>query len=86
MARHGMALVDRVRDRAPAPRPRGPEQDTTTLAVLTTALPYALTPPPDSPDPTAERASIDRRLGASLHPCLGLPAGCELCTEPPAPH
>jgi len=65
---------------------RGPEQDTATLAVLTTALPYALTPPPDSSAPSAERASIDRRLSASLHPLLGLPAGCSLCTEPPGPH
>ncbi|MDR3082921.1 MAG: TetR/AcrR family transcriptional regulator [Streptomyces sp.] len=64
----------------------GPEQDTATLAVLTTALPYALTPPPESCDLSPERASVDRRLTASLHPCLGLPAGCSLCTEQPTPH
>ncbi|MPY62378.1 TetR/AcrR family transcriptional regulator [Streptomyces spongiae] len=62
--------------------PLGAAQDVATLAVLTTALPYALTPPPDSPDrsgPAAERASIDDRLGASLHLCLGLSAACPDC-------
>jgi AcrR family transcriptional regulator len=60
--------------------PRDIEQDAVALAVLTTALPYALTPPPDSSDPAAERASIDHRLSLSLHACLGLPLGCSDCS------
>ncbi|MER5749173.1 hypothetical protein [Streptomyces sp. NPDC002088] len=60
--------------------PRGKEQEAATLAVLNTSLPYALTPPPDSADLTTERASIDRRLTLSLHPCLGLPLNCHDCT------
>ncbi|MEV6593627.1 TetR/AcrR family transcriptional regulator [Streptomyces acidicola] len=62
--------------------PMGAAQDAVTLAVLTTALPYALTPPPESPDrsdPDSERASIDDRLSLSLHLCLGLPATCPDC-------
>lgn len=62
--------------------PMGAAQDTVTLAVLTTALPYALTPPPDSPDrsdPDAERASLDDRLSLTLHRCLELPAPCPDC-------
>jgi AcrR family transcriptional regulator len=64
--------------------PRGSAQDTATRAVFTTALPYALTPPPDSPDPLAERAAIDRALSLALHPCLGLPLDCRTCTDPQA--
>ena len=56
--------------------PRGTEQDTVTVAVLTTALPYALIPPEASPDPIAERASVDRRLSQAVHACLGLPPAC----------
>jgi AcrR family transcriptional regulator len=59
--------------------PRGVEQDTTTLAVLTTALPYALTPPQNPPDPVSERAAVDRRLGQALHACLGAPLNCPDC-------
>lgn len=59
--------------------PMGAAQDTAALAVLTTALPYALTPPPDSPDPAAGRASIDHKLSLSLHLCLDLPATCPDC-------
>jgi len=56
--------------------PSGTEQDTATLAVLTTALPYALIPPEESPDPAAERAAVDGRLSQALHACLGLPLAC----------
>ncbi len=66
--------------------PRGATQDTVTLAVLTIALPYALTPPPDSPDPAAERQAVDRRVSQALHPCLGLPPECLDCADPPTPH
>ncbi|XUL89113.1 TetR/AcrR family transcriptional regulator [Streptomyces galilaeus] len=54
--------------------PRGTEQDTVTLAVLTTALPYALIPPQEPSE--AERAAVDRRLSQTLHACLGLPPTC----------
>jgi len=54
--------------------PGGTERDTVTLAVLTTALPYALIPPEESSED--ERAAVDRRLGQALHACLGLPLTC----------
>lgn len=63
--------------------PRGATQDTVTLAVLTTALPYALTPPSEDPDPTAEREAVDHRLSLALHSCLGLPPACPDCAPPP---
>lgn len=49
------------------------ERDRTTLAILTTALPYALTPPtnPTVPD---ERDTIDARLSTAVHLCLAAPA------------
>lgn len=56
--------------------PRGTEQDTVTAAVLTIALPYALLPPEESPDPTGERDAVDRRLSQAVHACLGLPPAC----------
>jgi len=62
------------------------DRDATALAVLTTALPYALTPPPDSSDPAAEREDIDRRVGLAVHGCLGLPPACPDCADPPTPH
>jgi len=55
--------------------PRGTERDTVTLAVLTTALPYALIPPEEPPS-EAERAAVDHRLSQALHACLGLPLTC----------
>lgn len=55
------------------------ERDRTTLAVLTTALPYALTPPADSSD-TEERAKIDARLNTTVHLCLTLPLPCIDCS------
>ncbi|MGV9563165.1 TetR/AcrR family transcriptional regulator [Streptomyces sp. NPDC003480] len=64
--------------------PAGATQDAVTLAVLTTALPYALTPPPDVPDPAAEREAVDRRLSSALHSCLGLPPCCPDGAEDPA--
>ncbi|MGW1159179.1 TetR/AcrR family transcriptional regulator [Streptomyces sp. NPDC002513] len=64
--------------------PAGPTQDAVTLAVLTTALPYALTPPPEIPDPAAEREAVDRRLSPALHSCLGLPPCCPDCADGPA--
>ncbi|MEU6094529.1 hypothetical protein [Streptomyces sp. NPDC047079] len=60
--------------------PRGPERNTATLAVLTTALPYAFTPPLEGPEDATEQASLYRRLSTSLHLCLGLPADCPDCT------
>jgi hypothetical protein len=54
--------------------PGGAQQATATLAVLTTALPYALIPPLEPSD--AERAAVDERLGQALHACLGLPLDC----------
>ncbi|MFF4208610.1 hypothetical protein ACFYZE_04385 [Streptomyces sp. NPDC001796] len=63
--------------------PRGATPDAVTLAVLTTALPYALTPPPEVPDPAAERETVDRRLSLALHCCLGLPPACPDCAAPP---
>ncbi|MFE2419758.1 TetR/AcrR family transcriptional regulator [Streptomyces hokutonensis] len=51
------------------------ERDTVTLAVLTTALPYALIPPEEPPSET-ERAAVDTRLSQALHACLGLPPTC----------
>ncbi|MEW2396453.1 TetR/AcrR family transcriptional regulator [Streptomyces sp. NPDC046862] len=56
----------------------GAEQDRATLAVLTTALPYALTPPVGSSDP-AERARIDARLNTAVHSCLSAPHPCTDC-------
>ena len=56
--------------------PSGPEQDTATLAVLTTALPYALIPSAESTDTDDERAAVDRRLSQAVHACLGLPLAC----------
>lgn len=60
---------------------RGRAQDTATLAVLTTALPYALTPP-GLPADADERAAIDARLASALHLCLGAPAPCADCAPP----
>ncbi|MGW3725320.1 hypothetical protein [Streptomyces sp. NPDC000851] len=54
------------------------ERDSTTWAVLTMALPYALTPPPDSSDP-GERAVIDARLSTAVHLCLGVSPPCTDC-------
>lgn len=51
------------------------ERDMVTLAVLTTALPYALIPPEEPPS-EAERAAVDSRLSQALHACLGLPLAC----------
>jgi AcrR family transcriptional regulator len=59
----------------------GPERDSTTLAVLTTALPYALTPPVDSSDPE-ERATIDARLSTAVHLCLGATSSCPPPCQP----
>ncbi len=56
--------------------PTATERHTATLAVLTTAMPYALVPPAESPDPAAERAAVDGRLSQALHACLGLPLAC----------
>lgn len=63
--------------------PRGAEQDMATLTVLTTALPYALTPLPDAADPAAWRASVARRVSLALHAGLGLPPACPDCTHGP---
>ncbi|WP_146067829.1 TetR/AcrR family transcriptional regulator [Streptomyces sp. Ru72] len=63
--------------------PRGATQDAVTLAVLTTALPYALTPPPEDRDPSGEREAVDHRLSLALHCCLGLPPACPDCADPP---
>ncbi|MFF3908396.1 hypothetical protein ACFYZJ_20970 [Streptomyces sp. NPDC001848] len=63
--------------------PRGTTRDTVTLAVLATALPYALTPPPEVPDHAAEREAVDRRLSLALHACLGLPPACPDCADTP---
>lgn len=54
------------------------DRDGTALAVLTTALPYALTPPAD-PSDLSERAAIDTRLGRAIHLCL---AASSPCPEP----
>lgn len=51
------------------------ERDMVTLAVLTTALPYALIPPEEPPS-EAERAAVDSRLSQALHACIGLPPTC----------
>jgi AcrR family transcriptional regulator len=51
------------------------ERDRATLAVLTTALPYALTPATNSSDPE-ERATIDARLSTAVHACLAAPTPC----------
>jgi hypothetical protein len=48
------------------------ERDRATPAVLTTALPYALTPPAD-PSDREERAAIDARLCAAVQLCLSAP-------------
>jgi AcrR family transcriptional regulator len=48
------------------------ERDRATLAVLTTALPYALTPPAD-PSDLSERAAIDTRLSTAVQLCLSGP-------------
>ncbi|MFC9914800.1 TetR/AcrR family transcriptional regulator [Streptomyces sp. NPDC127197] len=58
--------------------PRGATQDMVTLAVLTTALPYALTPPADASD-LSERAEIDARLSTAVHLCLGVSPPCTDC-------
>ncbi|KUO16917.1 TetR/AcrR family transcriptional regulator [Streptomyces dysideae] len=61
------------------------ERDHTTLAILTTALPYALTPPTNPSDPE-ERATIDARLSTAVHLCLAAPPPCaapQLCGPPP---
>lgn len=63
--------------------PWGAEQDTVTLAVFTTALPYALVPPQESSDPVADRTEIDRRVSLAAHACLGLPPACPDCAGPP---
>ncbi|WP_409470676.1 TetR/AcrR family transcriptional regulator [Streptomyces sp. HC307] len=54
------------------------DRDTVTLAVLTTALPYALTPPANPSDP-AERTAIDARLSTAVHLCLGVSPPCTDC-------
>lgn len=59
--------------------PRGAEREAAALAVLTTTLPYALTPPQASPDPAADSTAIDRRLALATHACLGLPPVCPNC-------
>ncbi|WP_189325629.1 TetR/AcrR family transcriptional regulator [Streptomyces flaveus] len=56
----------------------GAERDSTTLAVLTTAIPYALTPPADSSTPE-DRAAIDARLSTAVHLCLGASLPCTDC-------
>ncbi|WP_405624654.1 TetR/AcrR family transcriptional regulator [Streptomyces sp. NBC_01396] len=65
--------------------PRGSEQDTVTLSVLTAAMPYALIPSQSSPDPAVERAAIDRRLSQVVHACLGLPPACSDCAAAGTP-
>ncbi|MFR9798590.1 TetR/AcrR family transcriptional regulator [Streptomyces sp. MS06] len=61
--------------------PAGARRDAVTLAVLTAALPYALTPPAaaDAGRAAEARAVVDRRLGLTLHACLGLPPDCLDC-------
>jgi len=59
--------------------PWGAERDRTTLAVLTTALPYALVPPQHPSEPIAERTAVDRRLSQALHACLGARLDCPDC-------
>ncbi|MEV6940736.1 TetR/AcrR family transcriptional regulator [Streptomyces sp. NPDC051172] len=59
--------------------PRGAEQDSVTLAVLTAALPYALVPSGNPQESAAENAAVDRRLGQVLHACLGVPLNCPAC-------
>ncbi|GAB2804384.1 hypothetical protein GCM10027073_41290 [Streptomyces chlorus] len=60
--------------------PPGAAQDTATLAVLTTALPYALTPP-GLPAVPAERAAVDERLSTALHLCLEASVPCPDCPD-----
>ncbi|NUR00346.1 MAG: helix-turn-helix transcriptional regulator [Streptomyces sp.] len=50
-------------------------RERTTLAILTSALPYALTPPAD-PSDLSERAAIDDRLNTAVHLCLAAPSPC----------
>ncbi len=56
------------------------DRDHATLAVLTVALPYALTPPKDHSDPE-ERATIDARLSTAVHLCLAPSSPCTDCKD-----
>ncbi|MFG1666355.1 TetR/AcrR family transcriptional regulator [Streptomyces sp. Y7] len=60
------------------------ERDSATLAVLTTALPYALTPSTNPPDPE-ERAAVDARLSTAVHLCLAVGTPCA-APRPPGGH